>query len=436
MLRKLTFGIVVTAALAVGAGCSDDGGDGSPTGGGGAIKVGGAVYKGSVEGATVRIHGITAAGAVGAEIAGPFTTDANGNWSGEVPEGTSGYHLLTALGGTYTDEATGKTVTVGSQLQGLINVGGGNVGNVTPITHAIVSNAGLRFQLGATKKQAYDDAISDMTAALGFDPSSVAPGLTAVAPGLTTFAHAGSGTAAQIYAVLLAGISELIDGNILLSPTFDEADTWDLVAAVAVDLSDGALDGLDIFDTPILVDPDGNGPGTPIQIPPLDDDDIQNLVDAANQWAQANFPNVTVPDIDLSTFGNPTIGGGGGGDYMVSGSLTVSGSDAGMFGSPFTPDMVFVSGDELGMGFGFGTNNFERTLGVAIDTGLEQGITIVAAQVMDGYWSAEGFPVPNISVTSDALDSHFTIVFEGTELTVPLGTGTLIFNGTLKVDRQ
>ena len=131
--------------------CSSDGGDGGPTGGGNnPIAVSGYVFKGAVSGSTVHVRSITAAGDVGGIIAGPFTSDATGRWSGEVPAGTVGMHAVTAVGGTYTDESSGQTVTVTSQMLGLIAVGTTNAGNVTPMTHAVFVNGQYRVQLGAS----------------------------------------------------------------------------------------------------------------------------------------------------------------------------------------------------------------------------------------------------------------------------------------------
>jgi hypothetical protein len=90
--RITAMALTLALALAV-VGCSSD--DETPVVvPGTSISVSGHVFKGSVAGATVHVHAITATGTVGAVIAGPFTTDANGRWSGEVPSGTAGVSPL------------------------------------------------------------------------------------------------------------------------------------------------------------------------------------------------------------------------------------------------------------------------------------------------------------------------------------------------------
>ena len=152
------------------ASCGGDDGGTDPVDPGNPIELSGYVLKGDVVGAAVNVHTILATGQTGGVIAGPFTTDASGRWSGEVPSGTAGAYAVVATGGTYTDEATGNTVSLLSELRGVVIVGQGNVGNATPITHAIFDNAVYRVGLGASVDAAFISAIGDMTTAIGFDP--------------------------------------------------------------------------------------------------------------------------------------------------------------------------------------------------------------------------------------------------------------------------
>jgi len=425
--RALAATGLVAIAWAVGS-CSSDGGDGNPAGmGGNPISVSGYVLKGSVAGAAVNVRAITANGDVGNIVAGPFTTDADGRWSGEVPGGTAGAHAVTADGGSYTDESTGNTINLTSQMVGIIMVGQNNVGNVTPITYAMFLNGGYRMQLGASKDSAFNGAIGDMTAALGFDPTTVSPGQA------ESSAPASASTNMDIYTAILAGFSALLDSNPELSPAFDNAETWDIVKAVAADMTDGRLDGIDIVGNNVLVDPDGDGQGTLLPLPPLDANDISNLVDAATEWAAVNLPGVTIPPIDLTTFGNPIITPGG--DWDVSGSLTVSGGDAGTFGSSFIPTGVEESvGGVKVDGFTFYRGDLSFFVSVGFDESTPPGtLNIVAAGKTDLLWISMGaLPVTGggISLTGPPYIVSFV---EVTLVGLQTYSKTLILNGTLTV---
>lgn len=416
--------LLATFALVFAPGCgSDSDGDGSPTGGGSPIAINGTVHKGPVDGAEVTVREITAAGALGAALAGPFTTDVTGRFTGDVPAGSSGYYVLVADGGTYVDESTGSTVTMTQELYGVIQIGTTNVGAVTPFTHAAVLNAFGRMAQGQPTQSAFADAVGDLTTALGFNPMTTAP------------EGAGRGLAEQIYTALLAGISQLIDDNVLLSPTFDDAETFDLIWAIAVDLSDGTLDGTDIFGVTIVVDPDGAGPGEPITIPGLDANGIDALVEAAREWAAINFPGLTIPDIDTDDFGDPTWTIG---DFGATGSLTVTGTDAGAFGNPFTPTSAVVTTDAFSVGVTFfmneGQYEIERTVSIGSDTEVGNGVTVAVALSQDGYWPNYGFPIQGVTLNVISED-HYQVVFQGLVLTDPGDQGTVILNGTLNAVR-
>jgi len=427
--RRLTAASCLALAVAL-TGCSgsdDGGGQTPPTAPGNPIQVSGYVLKGAVNGASVHVRAIDAAGNLGATIGGPFTTDASGRWSGEVPKGTSGVYAVTANGGTYVDEANGATVNVRSEMLGVIMVGTTNSGNVTPITHAIVLNAQYRVQLGDTKSGAFAGAIGDMTAAIGFDPTTVVP----IVPSISSAASAAN---MDIYYAILAGFSELIDSNPALSPAFDNAETWDIVKAVAEDLTDGKLDAVDIAGNGIFVDPDGNGQGTHLPFPPLDADDISNLIDAARAWAAVSLPGVTIPSINLSAFGSPTVTPGG--EWLASGVLNISGPDQNLL-APFAPDEVWAHVEEPGIsGFSFvvlGEENIDRIITITFDPTDPTKVANVSGQVLTLYsWITTEFPpIPGLTVTVDNLGAF---VFSFVDVTMGHGIGApvrMTLNGTL-----
>ncbi len=396
--------------------CSSD--DGSPSTPAEPIAVSGYVSKAAVSGSTVNLWSFSNTGEMNQLVAGPFTTDATGAWSGEVPGGSSGNLLVVANGGSYIDESTGGTVTVGSNLYGILRLQGSNSGNATPMTHAMVLNAQARIAAGDAVSTAVNGAVADITAAFGYD-------LTSTAPVLSTVAARADG---DLYTVFLAGISTLLDGNPALSPAFDLADTWDLVMGVATDLSDGVLDGIDIFDDAVMVDPGGPTPAQAIPFPPLDMDDISELIDAANAWAAANAPGSTLSNIDFGTFGeiDDDIEPG---DVTVTGSLTVTGGDAAQYGNPFTPATVLLaeSGGSVG---GFVFNQTETKVLTITVNPLDLVPAIVNAQNMQNFWNAT-LMIPGLTITETG--SGWTLDFSSVTLTKLYGATSIVLDGTLTV---
>lgn len=384
----------VCIALAASMGCSDDS---SPTGGGGSgnpITVGGTATKGAIDGASVDLFQFTSTGGQGTKVAGPFTTDASGAWSGEVPAGTSGPLLVVATGGSYTDEATSQTVNVGSSLNGILLSGG--VGNATPVTHAMVKNMQARIASGASLGTAAAGVVAAMTAALGYDP-------TAADASPVTQVSSASSTPTEAYAVLLGGVSQLLASP----PTgFSGADTWDMVVGVADDLSSGVLDGMDAFGAQVQVDP---GDGSPIAWPSSGSSGIDALVNAANAWATANSLG-TIPSPDLTDFSDTSNGGGGGGDGQVSVSDAVT--------LTFVPEGLFVSGSL----YTWYVGDYEIT--VTLSAGMAVGVFFYDA-LADKAWFATGNPT-----VSGAFVSGSTVFFEGVQCFAGDQT-RVVLNGSL-----
>lgn len=406
--------LMVVAALMAGCSSSDDGGSMQP---GTPIASGGSATKGGIAAATVNLYRFTAAGATGALMAGPFTTDSDGAWSGDVPAGTNEPLLVVVDGGSYTDESTGGTVDLTSPMYGLWSPTTAR-GNASPVTHAMVLNLQKRVVEGASVAAATAAATAAMQTALGFDATAVAP---AVLP------TKGRETSAEIYAAFLAGFSALLDGNPALSG-FTGADPWDLVLALAQDLSDGVLQGVDIFGNAILVDPDGAGGMSPIQLPVLDADDVGALIDAANAWATANSLDITVPAFDLSDFGEIVINPGGG---TASGTLNPGGPDAAVFGSPYTPTSAdFADGGTFYV-IGFLDGDF-RNFNVSV---MKESKLVFQAGASSSVnsWALGGIPGTAISgIAASQNGNTWTFSCEGLTLPPYIGaTGNLTLNGTV-----
>lgn len=414
--------VMALLAMLLVVGCGSDGG--SPTGSGDPILVSGTVYKGAVDSAEVNIYSVGASGA-NTLIGGPFTTDANGAFSGEVPAGTSGWRLVVAEDGSYTDEATGAKVRIGTYMMGMIEIGSTNSAAVTPYTHAAAVNATARIAAGESVQTAFETAHAEMTDAFGFDPTTIEPELEG-----TPIGGPARGANEQTYASLIAGVCQLIEDDAALSPTFDAADPWDLAFALMEDMSDGVLNGQDVFGVPLMVDPDGFGGVSPVAFPVLDPAGIGALTDAAQVWANTNFPGLTIPDYDLGDFGTIEVEVG---QYAVTGTVTLTGTGSGTFGSPFTPDFVSVVESGGIIGLGFSTANMIRTIGVGWSSAL--GVSSVLAQRDTTVWTGSGLPVPGVTLQLVSAN-HLKVIFEGTQLVHTESGSTLTLNGTLNIQPQ
>jgi hypothetical protein len=265
--RALLF---LMAALAL-TGCGSK--SSSPTAPG-PTATGGNVNKAPVDGAAVNVHAIAAGGVAGALVAGPFTTNAAGDWTGSIPAGQSGPYLLLASGGSYVDEATAATVTIpaGRLLYGLMS---GTSAQVTPFTHATYLGMLAQVNGGQTVAAAIAAATSSAVTAFGFDFATTVP------RDLTT-----ASASEKAYAALLGGLSTLIDNNGALA-AFTSTEKIDLVIAITRDMSDGRLDGMDALGTVIDVPTDPQGTAT-APLPALSAADLSALISAANAYAAAH----------------------------------------------------------------------------------------------------------------------------------------------------
>jgi len=215
-------------------------------------------------------------------------TDALGAWSGEIAAGKAGPYLLTVVGGSYVDEVSGATVTLGSTP--LLGYSDDGSGQVTFFTHALVQAAAIRIDAGDTPAEAWAAVTSRFQAAFGFDPGTTMPALD------------GS-DAARTYLALLGGVSEFLDDNAALA-ALAAAEPFQLVLALAEDLADGVLDGA--IDGETIAIPTGGGD---VAWPALDAQGIDALVDAANTFAQATagLTDLVLESVDLD-FGDPVSG--------------------------------------------------------------------------------------------------------------------------------
>ena len=229
---KHTFKVASLALAVAITGC---GGGGGSSGGGGATPqpaaksaVSGAVTKGPVAGAQLFLFQMDAAGnKTGEAVAGPIQTAADGSWSVQIPDSIPRPLLIESTGGTYTDEATGGTVSAGSLNSFLPD--GAVTAAVTPLSELLVQSTRehLAENAGASLAEGIDAGVDVLDDVLGvsFDPLTTVPSTTADDP------------AAKQYAAVLGGLST--QANTISAGT----DPFDTVLALIEDASDGVLDG-------------------------------------------------------------------------------------------------------------------------------------------------------------------------------------------------
>ena len=257
-------------------------------------SAGGNVSKAPIVGATVNIYKINTDGSIGAFVAGPFTTDAGGNWSGTIPVGSPGPYVMVSTGGTYTDEATGNPVTVapGQELHGYFQSGSCAV---TPLTDATFSAIQALVGGGTGLTTAINGATTSSVVAFGFSFTTTTP---SDAP--TATAHQ------KEYAALLGGLSKLLHGNLALTD-FAGTPQVDLVIALAKDMADGKLDGLDAFGATILVPTNATGTTTD-SLPALSSTNLSAWLTEANAYA-ASQPDLRGISFNTSLAWNPAAPG-------------------------------------------------------------------------------------------------------------------------------
>lgn len=328
--RAAAGGATLIAILSM-CGCGSSGGPTTPPG---PTNVGGNVSKGPVAGASVEVRKLGANGAIGAPVAGPFTTNSTGGWTGQIAAGNSGPYVLVATGGSYVDEATGSTVTLdaGQALYGILQ---GTSAQVTPLTQTTFEAVQALTAGGTSLATAIDRATSSATTAFGFSFATTVPSDAAAAS-----------TAQKRYAALLGGMSTLLDANPALG-AFANTRPLDLVAALASDIANGRLDGLDARGNAIHVPTDPSG-STDAPLPALSPTNLAAWLAAANAYA-ATVPNLAGVTFGTSTAWNPSNPPAGG-----AGDVVFSGPGAALLPSvDFTPttsgvfDVQFIWDDEV-----------------------------------------------------------------------------------------
>ncbi len=203
--------IIAVAGLLNGCGGSSSSSNESAT-------ITGSVYAAPVSGAQVSIK--TAGGET---VAGPVLSGSDGNYTIKIDKDRLAEALIVeSAGGTYTDEATGLSVTAGGLMAYVAGgkLTSGSSVSLTPGTTIIGQLVTVHEMTLSRAEKTFDEAFSYL-------PDS------AVVPSIS------SGEEAQLRAGLRAAAFSLLNMNLGLQA----AEQFDLLAAITEDLADGVMDG-------------------------------------------------------------------------------------------------------------------------------------------------------------------------------------------------
>lgn len=216
MIKTLSMA-ALAASLSVLSACNSSGDDSM-------VTLSGSVFAAPVSGSSVVIKDTS-----GNTLAGPVMTDSNGAFSVEMDEDDVGYNLVfEATGGQFIDEATAASTTAGmlsAYIEGGVTAGGQV--HLTPgstIINQLINQYGKSLANAQTMFESAFGYLSD---------ASIAP-TDATAP------KAGAVDAERLAGLRAGAFSQLANHLSLTA-----AEQFQLMNALAQDLSDGSLDGVD-----------------------------------------------------------------------------------------------------------------------------------------------------------------------------------------------
>jgi len=187
---------------------------------------------GSVVAAPVNSASVVAKDVNGNQIAGPVTTGSDGSYSIDIPDSSLASDIvLESTGGSFDDEASGDTGVTAGVLAAQVAGGSLSAGSAVHMTPTSTIARGLVSQHGKTLAEAE----TAFESAFGFAVD------TSVEPTDATAPDAGA-TQPQ----LLAGLRAAAFSQMTMDLGLTSAQQFDLLSALAQDLSDGELDGEDV----------------------------------------------------------------------------------------------------------------------------------------------------------------------------------------------
>ena len=225
-IKSFTLNTLVACSLGTLAACSSDSTTSTPET---TTAISGSVFASNVNGAEVSVENSS-----GAVIAGPVTTVADGSYSTDVPDSALASDLFfRSSGGLFDDEATGAAGigTAAGAMAAHIAGGSLSAGDSVHVTPGSTIHAGL---VGDHAKDA-TAARTTFFQAFAYHPD------TSTAPVDVTTADALTADDMSRVAGHHAAVMSQLTQNLGLAA----ADQFDLFAALAQDLSDDTLNGVD-----------------------------------------------------------------------------------------------------------------------------------------------------------------------------------------------
>jgi hypothetical protein len=223
MKIKIPFFYPIFLLVLVGAvaGCNDSN-DNNPAAT--STTISGSVFAAPIAGADVTVKDIN-----GNTVAGPVSTNTNGNYQVEIPnEALSGALVFQSTGGSFDDEATGDTSVAAGTMSAYIKAKALSAGMQVHMT----PGSTIVRQMMSEHGMLYSDAQDAFNGAFGYVPDTGLVPSNAVSPG-------ASANDSQ----KLAGLHAAAFSQLALKLGISSAQQFDLYAALADDLSDGALNG-------------------------------------------------------------------------------------------------------------------------------------------------------------------------------------------------
>ncbi|MDH5547869.1 MAG: hypothetical protein OEZ43_20005, partial [Gammaproteobacteria bacterium] len=204
-------------------------------------KISGAVIKGAVIGATVRIFNLDAFGNISGAMVAETATDLNGKWQTEViPSSTT--RLIEASGGYFIDETDPQTdinlkrkvtLAAGQVIYGLLPAQSKSA-PVSMLTHALYIKVKNNVAKVGTFEHEFSNIKTNATTALGFNPFVVVP-TNPIQPDATASAEALK------YTLLIGGLAQT--GNNIATRVNRAKIDYEVYSRLIDDLQDCKVNG-------------------------------------------------------------------------------------------------------------------------------------------------------------------------------------------------
>lgn len=204
---KLTSALTLIANVVACSGGGGGGSLGSSSSSSSSATISGTVSAGPVNSATVTAYALNSDGTQGSQLAST-TSDSSGKYTLNLSQ-ASGPILVIASGGTYTEEASGSTVSMGSaQIRAALpSVTDGQTVGVTPVTEIATQTALAAATTSANGSASMAGIVrsanKSVASAMGLTDITIPPANP------NQPASSASSTQAAQYAVVLASISQM-----------------------------------------------------------------------------------------------------------------------------------------------------------------------------------------------------------------------------------